>query len=394
MFQLKNVAGFLVEVAARPKNTDSCRGDAPAAAFFDEIGFVQENFWYKFAYPLLQVSNRIFTCITTPPPRDGFFSIFTRGIQERNARGDFFFKFINHSLACDECVENSEPERCTHRLYLIPPWKSILKFVSMRRLIPKSRQDAFATEVFGVLSKDGMGYFPPDLVDASLGRKVEVNQPFKVLWIGCDPASHAKSEMALTAIGVTETGLHVIVGICAVTVERCATLQIAALIRQFATRLRQQGHETFVPIIETNGNEIVAQTILRSFGMNVAMPFTKENFESFITPDVGVLTTHATKLAMVQQAYLAIVDGRIAISANVVTADRSAFEARAKQPTATELVEELGKQLKRFRDHEDGSTSGKGPGGEQDDIAMALLMTVYWRVAVIASGATNILREH
>jgi hypothetical protein len=276
---------------------------------------------------------------------------------------------------------------------LIPPWKSILKFVSMRRLIPKSRQDAFATEVFGVLSKDGSGYFPPALVDASLGRTVSVQEPFRVVWIGCDPASHAKSEMALTAIGVTETGLHVILGVCAVTVERCATLQIAALIRQFATRLRLQGHETFVPIIETNGNEIVAQTILRSFGDNVAMPFTRENFDSFITPDVGVLTTYATKLAMVQQTYLAIVDGRIAVASNAIVANRSAFEARAKQPPAAELVQELGKQLKRFRDHDDGSTSGKGPGGEQDDIAMALMMTIYWRVAVIASGNTQLVQE-
>jgi hypothetical protein len=115
MFVLRNVAGFSCEVAARPKNTDSCRGDAPASAFFDEIGFVQENFWYKFAYPLLQVSGRVFTCITTPPPRDGFFSVFTRGIQERNSCGDYFFTFVNHSLACGACVENSEAERCTHR---------------------------------------------------------------------------------------------------------------------------------------------------------------------------------------------------------------------------------------------------------------------------------------
>ena len=115
MFVLKNVAGFSCEVASRPKNVESCRGDAPACAFLDEIAFVQENFWYKFAYPLLQVTGRIFTCITTPAPPDGFFSVFTRGIQERNARGDYFFTFINHSLACEACVQNSEAERCTHR---------------------------------------------------------------------------------------------------------------------------------------------------------------------------------------------------------------------------------------------------------------------------------------
>lgn len=33
-------------VSARPRNADSCRGDAPASAMFDEIAFVQEDFWY------------------------------------------------------------------------------------------------------------------------------------------------------------------------------------------------------------------------------------------------------------------------------------------------------------------------------------------------------------
>ena len=275
---------------------------------------------------------------------------------------------------------------------MIPPWKSILKFVSMRRLIPKSRQDAFATEVFGVLGKDGLGYFEPSLVDASLFRRVN-DGPFETLWIGVDPASHAKSEMALVALGVTPVGLLVIVGICAVTLERCATLQVSAIIRQFAERLRQQGHRTFVPIIETNGNEIVAQTILRSFGPNVVMPFTRENFDTFITPGVGVLTTQSTKLAMIQQGYLAIVDGRVAVANNAIVADRTAFESRGKKNDCDELVTELGNQLKRFRDHDDGTTSGKGPGGEQDDIAMAFLMAVYWRVAVLASGSGSLVGE-
>jgi len=34
-------------VVARPKNADACRGDAPAAAFFDEIAFTSADFWYK-----------------------------------------------------------------------------------------------------------------------------------------------------------------------------------------------------------------------------------------------------------------------------------------------------------------------------------------------------------
>jgi phage terminase large subunit-like protein len=32
-------------VRARPKGADSCRGDNPDACFFDEMGFIQANFW-------------------------------------------------------------------------------------------------------------------------------------------------------------------------------------------------------------------------------------------------------------------------------------------------------------------------------------------------------------
>ena len=56
-FAIQTEAGGAINtVIARPKSADSCRGDAPEAAFFDEIGFMSESMWYSFAFPLLQVS--------------------------------------------------------------------------------------------------------------------------------------------------------------------------------------------------------------------------------------------------------------------------------------------------------------------------------------------------
>lgn len=42
---LRTVDGYVHTVAARPRNPNSCRGDAPKVAMFDEIAFVQEDFW-------------------------------------------------------------------------------------------------------------------------------------------------------------------------------------------------------------------------------------------------------------------------------------------------------------------------------------------------------------
>lgn len=42
---LKTVDGHTHTISARPRNPNSCRGDAPKAAIFDEIAFVSEDFW-------------------------------------------------------------------------------------------------------------------------------------------------------------------------------------------------------------------------------------------------------------------------------------------------------------------------------------------------------------
>ena len=47
VYSISGENGVVNTVIARPKNPDSCRGDAPAAAIFDEIAFVTADFWFK-----------------------------------------------------------------------------------------------------------------------------------------------------------------------------------------------------------------------------------------------------------------------------------------------------------------------------------------------------------
>lgn len=95
---------------------------------YNKLGFVTADFWYKFAYPLLQVGQRVFTCATTPPSSGSFFSVFVDKVVDQNAVGDFFFRMINHSLVCQACHELGVAHKCVHKLGLIPPWKSLLRF--------------------------------------------------------------------------------------------------------------------------------------------------------------------------------------------------------------------------------------------------------------------------
>jgi hypothetical protein len=194
--------------------------------------------------------------------------------------------------------------------------------------------------------------------------------------------------MGLCAIATNTQGLVVIVGIAAVNVARCEMSALSAVIKQFASRLRAKyPMAEIVPIIETNNNEITAMTMLRAFGA-VRMPFTAERFKMFIADQIGVLTTQHTKMSMIQQTFLSIMDGALAVHEDLIVADRTAFESRATTSSVNDLIEELSAQLVRFSDRPDGTVSGKSFAGDQDDMAMSLMLALYWRVCILASDSS------
>jgi hypothetical protein len=379
-------------VSARPKNTDSCRGDNPRFGIVDEVAFVHPDFWYKFIYPLLQVGTRTFTCATTPPPPRGFFQPFIDQITDRNAKGDYFFRLINHSLSCAECLAAGDGERCCHNLHLIPPWKSLVRFNQMKALIPASKRADFATEVYGVLAEAAPTYLPRRLVLAAAERE-RISEPVEhdIVWVSVDPASHGVSDMAAVAFVISNAGMHVIVGLLSVNMHRCQTTEVQTVIDTFLGRLRSQcsmiGPGTqIVPVIECNNNEILAMSILRTFQAHgpIWMPFTTDRFSTYISSGIGVWTTHENKMAGIQSTYQALIDGRLAYAADLVTTDAREFRPRARMVEGTELIELLSAQLIAVQDQPNGDVSGKTLAGGKDDMAMSLIMGIFWALSVRA----------
>lgn len=379
-------------VKARPKNTNSCRGDNPAFCVVDEVAFVAADFWYKFIYPLLQVGSRQVTCATTPPPSDGFFQKFIEEVIKKNKQGDFFFRLVNHSLACATCLENQDAGRCCHNLHLIPPWKSLVRLNRMKALVPASKHKDFETEVYGVLSEAAPKYLPAQLLDAAAGSERYTynkdREPFSTVYVSVDPSSHGKSDMALVALGLTPTGDHVIVGLVTVNMSRCQTTEVQAVVRSFLIKLRGSPlldvHTLLVPIIECNNNEILAMSILTVFQAcgPVWMPFTKSRFDAYITHNIGIWTTEENKMAAIQCLYQKLLEGGVMFANDLVTSDMSVVHLRARKVGPQELIIVLCDQLKSFRDQLDGKVSGKGADGEKDDLGMACLMVFYWSLCV------------
>ena len=369
-------------VIGRPKNPESCRGDAPHAAIFDEIGFIGRALWDQFAFPLLQVKGRIFTCATTPPPPSGFFSTFIASVKERNEEhNDHFFTLVNHSLSCSACLEAGEGTECMHNMAFLPPWKSIVTLTQMMNLV--TDKDTFQMEVFGVISAGNEQYIPSKLIDAAIARE-PVSTPWHPahVWIAVDPASHGKSELALVAFAMTPDGVHVIIGLAAVNVGKCQTSEVQLVMHMFLDGIRKSPlippSAVLIPIIECNNNEILSMSILRTCERYppVTIPWTEEHFDKGISPGIGIWMTHDTKMAGIQTTYQALLDGRITFAKDLVVADRTAFHARARPATRAGLLTTLASQLRSFADQPDGSVSGKHLGN--DDLACAIIIGIYW----------------
>ena len=392
---IRTVDGFSHTVAARPKTPDSCRGDAPKMALFDEIAFCTAAFWHQFAFPLLTVGRRIFTCVTTPPHEGTFFDVFSKTVIARNKANDFFFRLINHSLVCAACIEAGEEEKCTHKLYLIPPWKSLLRFNSMKKLVPVSQLETFNTEVFGVLQQRSGTYIPPELVETFLSLPTVSlfdcgdREP---VYVAIDPPSHNVSAIGLCAITYTLEGQIILLGAAEVLTGRADTLQLQAVVGRFLEQLRAHpgcGNRPIVPIIECNNNEVLSLSLLGVFYHHgtIIMPFTNEHFGGAITDHTGVWTTDQNKPAMLQACYTVMLDRRLRVIENPVTTSKRAYAPNAEEPEGTAMVKHLCEQLKNFKDLPNGKISGTTADGQKDDLGMALLLAIYWSFCVRALGA-------
>jgi len=62
------------------------------------------------------------------------------------------------------------------------------------------------------------------------------------------------------------------------------------------------------------------------------------------------------------------------------------FKSSVLDPSYEDMRELLANQLKAFRDMPDGKVSGK-TANEEDDLAMSMLMNVYWSFCIRATSA-------
>lgn len=321
---------------------------------------------------------------------------------------------MNHSLACSECAAADKHHECTHQLQLIPPWKSLLRMTHMESLVPSGQKKTFQAEVYGVCHKQDGTYFDDKLLAAFAERDRHVVEELQgnVVYVAVDPASHQKSEMGLVAIGLTATGQTVILGLSAVNVARYETVHVSAVVQRFVTgvfgvlKRLSAPYLRVVPIVECNNNDVIALSIVnavaavcsRNRRFRCMNPFDTTHFSKNITPGIGVWTTDHTKLAGIQHLQGLLQNGQLIASATLATVSRldaaagsrrsvmaGTFDGRSAGDSAISTLRE---QLGRVKDDPKKKTiSGKTSHGDNDDVAISLILAVYWAEAVRICGA-------
>lgn len=199
---------------------------------------------------------------TTPAHSGTFFAAFTDAIQAAQAKGNHNFSLINHSVICDECLQNGIGDRCCHKLNMIPSWKSVLQFNAMKALVPSKRVDDFQKEVFGVIKADSTNYLPNAWVnelfsESNMKPLVDVDVKITV-YIGIDPPSHGSSYMGCAAIVYTTKGQVYLVGTAEVSIKESEMIQLKSTAGRFVIRVIEQLKSprrpysaiTVVPIVE------------------------------------------------------------------------------------------------------------------------------------------------
>lgn len=182
----------------------SLRGQNANVIYVDEAAYVSQDLVYEVIVPLLGIKDTVLFMISTPSDS---YNIFSRIMKMKDSKGRNLFLIIDLELACEICKEKGAPERCTHRLEHLPPWKSASKQELMNALMADKKQ-TMARENYGIVTDDGQSYIPKAAIDRWFAQpRVEITarNPAHVVVVCVDPNDNGgknASEMAITSIAI------------------------------------------------------------------------------------------------------------------------------------------------------------------------------------------------
>jgi hypothetical protein len=263
----------------------------------------------------------------------------------------------------------------------VPPWKAVLTIYKTASVAPEHQRNIVLQELFGASRDEESNYFPDHVVEHFV-RSRKACATTEVIYVAIDPASHDTSTMGLIGMTFAGSDAHVL-GAASVRAQRCAVVEVQTIVGEFVRRLKDFASDDtmFVFIIECNGSSVYAASILRACIATakpyiVLNPWTTANFASEITACVGPWTTHLNKYAAVEKTLEAMLDKTLFIHPACVTVGHESVNVKEVCPRVEDTLKILGSELKRVSD--DGKKINGKAGGQDDDLAMALFLGVFW----------------
>ena len=97
-------------------------------------------------------------------------NLYCKLVEKINPRtGESVFYTYKLSLICDDCKKTSHAYKCTHKLRLLPPWKSNDKF-EVLRLIQEENEEDFMRESMGDIISDQSLVVRTDYIESFFTR--------------------------------------------------------------------------------------------------------------------------------------------------------------------------------------------------------------------------------
>ena len=411
--------GAVSGVTACAPTAGSIRGESANLVLIDEAAFVPVATLAVLA-PLLSVENTSLICISTPAGHDNYYSkLFEKpkDAGDEDPLDQAFLRF-HVDLLCNQCRDAGTIKACDHNAHLMPSW---LAGGKRRAESLITSDEMYAQELLGTVIKCGGGLFSgaavsrflnivlqPELELERLNAKRLAAGAFApaqqlarlaaehesaaaavkaagerlnfrsrpAVFVFVDPAGGGASETAAVAVVHSDAGKVVVVGLCSLArtpagdeLER----GLPAFFRQLQKHADlEEAH--FVVGVENNyGGQTLVRLLLERYIAPVLARWSEwqdpvsESKEA--QPKNGLCTTRHGQVTGSHLLQDLLRRGLLTISQNYVVVGRT---------SKLDMLRLFEQQLLGVREEKNGGISGKTAHGNQDDLAMSLILCLYW----------------
>ena len=371
-----------ITIQAAPGNIEGIRGHKPRVIVVDEYQFTLPDFWTQHIWALCQVVDRVLICASTPGEPGSYMAAETQKMKNSPLLYNES-TVLDFSLVCTKHRNDDTPLLCRCRLDLLPPWKNVAAIRMAQSQYGDGKAADFIQEVLGEPVSTGTRIFDPKLL-ASVFNASPLDYrglpQGNVLYMAIDPSGGGDSELAIATILFTIDSRLLLIGLESALTKKMGATDVSNFVRHHIRLVRKiYPNPVLVPIVEDQGGVPMAQTICDIFREQEFRPaifLVGHRVDASCRSD-GVPTTRPIKENMVFLCETLLKEDRLKIVPNIISTGIRNISAPAPTPPKT-LLKLLHSQLGAlFYDDKKHITGKLGP-GFKDDLAMSLLLAIYW----------------